>query len=159
MGARWETSDLNAWVWLSFGFQNSFPLLASKIHFLSWPLIRTRTVFSALICAITCYCSTSQNLAEPKFPLSLTQLLLITVPALLWSSLSANQQVSLFCFFFLVVFPVWLCMLKVECLTLVTSKTLWWPASVSSNFSFLISNVGEELALLYRCEMSSTKDR
>ena len=85
-----------------------------------------------------------RNLQSPNFPLSLTQLLLTAVPALLWKYL-VSTSTSVFLYsasssqWFFQLCP---CILDAECLDLVTSKTLWRPASFSSNFNFLISNMG-----------------
>lgn len=118
-------------------------LLASKIHSLTWPLILTHAVFSVLICAITCYCSTSQKLAEPKFPSFPNTAPPYRCPSTLMEvpCQHINKCLSLFCFFISVVCPIMSVHLGC-CLDLVTSKTIWRPASFSSNFNFLISNMG-----------------
>lgn len=75
MGVRWETSDLNSWVWLSLGFQNSFPQMTIKSH------------SHCFLCAHLCHHLLLLYFPETcraQLPLSLREPLLITVPALLW---------------------------------------------------------------------------
>lgn len=122
MGVRWETSDLNSWVWLFLGFQNSFPHMTIKSHSHCFLCAHLCHHLLLLYFPETCRAQLPLSLTEPPpyhSPSTPMGVLCQQINKCLYSASSSQWF-----------FQLRLCKLKAKCLTWVASKTLWWPASV-----------------------------
>lgn len=147
MGAWWETSDLNSWISWSFGFQNPFS------HMTLNP--RSHCFLCAHLChhLLLLYFPETWRAQVSLFPQHSSSLPLSQHSY--GSSLSANQQASLFCFFISMVFPVMT--VHLGCRVFGHGHIKDQPPFPQTSISWF-QTWGWELALLCRCEMSSTKD-